>query len=202
LDCMDWNDLAQNRDQWRALLITVMNLRVPWNAGKFLSGCTTGSFSRRAQLHEWVSQYPRLHSVELWDNWQIMNWKLFVRRSTIQVFVWRDRGNPWRTSGHLVSWPKFELNTSEQKPTTLEVMSSPDSDTHHYIIIRKLLDCVSNQNRHTGDLKHRGHHRQTIQSTRPNCVTSHKTKIFMATVARPSNLALNLQFGTLRAIRI
>jgi hypothetical protein len=29
LDCMDWNDLAQNRDQWRALLITVMNLRVP-----------------------------------------------------------------------------------------------------------------------------------------------------------------------------
>jgi hypothetical protein len=26
---MDWIDLAQNRDQWRALVITVMNLRVP-----------------------------------------------------------------------------------------------------------------------------------------------------------------------------
>jgi hypothetical protein len=29
-----------------------MNLRVPLNAGKFLSSCTTGDFSRRVQLHE------------------------------------------------------------------------------------------------------------------------------------------------------
>jgi hypothetical protein len=28
-DGMDWIDLAQNRDQWRALVNTVMNLRVP-----------------------------------------------------------------------------------------------------------------------------------------------------------------------------
>jgi hypothetical protein len=48
---MDWIDLAQDRYQWRALVITVMNLRVPSNVGKFLSSCTTGGRSRRAQPH-------------------------------------------------------------------------------------------------------------------------------------------------------
>jgi hypothetical protein len=30
----------------------VLNLQVPLNAGKFLSGCTIGGASRRAQLHD------------------------------------------------------------------------------------------------------------------------------------------------------
>jgi hypothetical protein len=45
-------DLAQDRDQWRALVYTIMNLRVPENVGKFLCSSTTGSFSRRAQLRK------------------------------------------------------------------------------------------------------------------------------------------------------
>jgi hypothetical protein len=49
---MHWIDLAQDRVQWRALVNTVMNLLVQLNAGKFLSSCTIGDFSRRAQLHE------------------------------------------------------------------------------------------------------------------------------------------------------
>jgi hypothetical protein len=50
-----WTDLAQDRDQWRALVSTIMNLRVPQSVGKFLSSCPTGAFSRTAQLHA-VSQ--------------------------------------------------------------------------------------------------------------------------------------------------
>jgi hypothetical protein len=34
-----------------ALVNTVMNLRVPYKFGKFMSNCTTDDFSRRAQFH-------------------------------------------------------------------------------------------------------------------------------------------------------
>jgi hypothetical protein len=35
---MDWIHLAQDGDQWRSLVNTAMNLRVPQNVENFLSG--------------------------------------------------------------------------------------------------------------------------------------------------------------------
>jgi hypothetical protein len=46
---MDWIGLDQGRDKGRAFVNTVMTFQVPENAGKFLSNCITGGFSRRAQ---------------------------------------------------------------------------------------------------------------------------------------------------------
>jgi hypothetical protein len=47
---VDLIHLAQDRDEWEALLNKLMNLRVPKNAGKFLS-CSETSGSSRIQLH-------------------------------------------------------------------------------------------------------------------------------------------------------
>jgi hypothetical protein len=34
---MDWIDMAQDRDRWRAVVSAVMNLRFPQNAGNLLT---------------------------------------------------------------------------------------------------------------------------------------------------------------------
>ena len=37
--CGDWMELAQDRDRWRALVSTLINLRVPQSEGNFLTSC-------------------------------------------------------------------------------------------------------------------------------------------------------------------
>jgi hypothetical protein len=48
---MDWIEVAQNRHKWLAAVNAVMNLRVPPNAGNFLTGEGTICFTRRTVLH-------------------------------------------------------------------------------------------------------------------------------------------------------
>ena len=55
---MDWIGLTQDRDRWRTLVSALMNLRVLWNAGNFLTSCKPVSFSRRT-LHHGVSKCNR-----------------------------------------------------------------------------------------------------------------------------------------------
>jgi hypothetical protein len=40
--CVGCTGLAQEMNKWRALVNAVMSLRLPYNAGRFSSGCITG----------------------------------------------------------------------------------------------------------------------------------------------------------------
>jgi hypothetical protein len=51
-----WGDvgcigLAKDRNRWRAIANSVLNLRVPLNAGKLWSGLTSSCLSSSVQLH-------------------------------------------------------------------------------------------------------------------------------------------------------
>jgi hypothetical protein len=49
---VDWIGLAKDRNRWRALVNSVLNLRVLQNISNFLNICTGCGFSRRHHLRE------------------------------------------------------------------------------------------------------------------------------------------------------
>jgi hypothetical protein len=46
-EAVDWIDLAQDRDRWRAVVKTVMSIRVAYNLGNLFTGRGNVRFSRR-----------------------------------------------------------------------------------------------------------------------------------------------------------
>jgi hypothetical protein len=68
---VDWIGLATDSNRWRTLVNSVLNLRVPWNAGKPSSDLASSGLSSSAQFHR-VSYVVKKGARSSADGWGAM----------------------------------------------------------------------------------------------------------------------------------
>jgi len=102
---------------WRTLVSAVMNLRVPWNTGNFLTSCKQVSFSRRT-LHHGVSKY-RISPLVLHCCPRHEVWWNKRRTWTSQLTAGHAFGQP-RTAFYVLraTWVKFGLHAGNMEFST------------------------------------------------------------------------------------
>jgi hypothetical protein len=66
---VEWIGLAQDRNRWRDIVNSVLNLRVSWNVGKLSSGLASSGLSssvRLASQKDWRTTYTFMRRYSLW----------------------------------------------------------------------------------------------------------------------------------------
>jgi hypothetical protein len=105
---MDWIDLAQDRNRWRALVNAAMNHRAPYNAGNFLTSWEPVSFLRRTVLNG-VSKYISKHCIKRSARKERLN---FVESRQFLDFCWYVALNTM--SVKIVQWTQILGGMSEK----------------------------------------------------------------------------------------